>query len=163
MQYELWRSKNENGEMGQIYLINPKSPLDRVNREDIMQSGGVCVGQLESELDARQMMEGFTYFRDEVVFYLREVIAKLDKDLKDTKYTPEIARVRAKAVTWEVLENFKYVDRMRAKEYEGESPYPDGDMSIEACPCCGSGEYLHNQDENRNEYCGQCGQRIKWD
>ena len=42
------------------------------------------------------------------------------------------------------------------------SPYPDGDTSIEACPICGSGEYLHNEDGNRNGYCGQCGQAIDW-
>lgn len=42
------------------------------------------------------------------------------------------------------------------------SPYPDGDKSILACPCCGSGEYLHNADENENGFCGQCGQAINW-
>lgn len=42
------------------------------------------------------------------------------------------------------------------------SPYPDGDKGVMACPNCGSGEYLHNADENENAYCGQCGQAIKW-
>lgn len=42
------------------------------------------------------------------------------------------------------------------------SIYPDGDSSVEACPTCGSGEYLYNEDGNRNRYCGQCGQRIDW-
>ena len=28
------------------------------------------------------------------------------------------------------------------------SPYPDGDTSILECPCCGSGEWLHNADES---------------
>ena len=42
------------------------------------------------------------------------------------------------------------------------SPYPDGDKRILACPHCGSGEYLHNADENENAYCGQCGQAIGW-
>lgn len=37
------------------------------------------------------------------------------------------------------------------------SPYPDGDKSILACPNCRSGEYLHNQDEAENPFCGQCG------
>ncbi len=41
-------------------------------------------------------------------------------------------------------------------------PYPDDDDSILACPYCGSGEYLHNPDENENQYCGQCGQKIDW-
>jgi len=42
------------------------------------------------------------------------------------------------------------------------SIYPDDDSSVEACPTCGSGEYLYNEDGNRNRYCGQCGQRIDW-
>jgi ribosomal protein S27AE len=42
------------------------------------------------------------------------------------------------------------------------SPFPDGDKSILACPNCGSGEYLHNQDEAENTFCGQCGQAIDW-
>ena len=42
------------------------------------------------------------------------------------------------------------------------TPYPDGDMSIIACPRCGSGEYLHNEDGNEQNFCGQCGQRIDW-
>lgn len=32
-----------------------------------------------------------------------------------------------------------------------------------ACPSCGSGEYLHNEDGNRCRFCGQCGQAIDWD
>ena len=27
---------------------------------------------------------------------------------------------------------------------------------------CGSGEYLHNEDGNQNDYCGQCGQKLEW-
>lgn len=45
---------------------------------------------------------------------------------------------------------------------EAGSPWPDGDTSILACPRCGSGEWLHNPDENRNKFCGQCGQAIDW-
>jgi len=41
-------------------------------------------------------------------------------------------------------------------------PHPDGDTEILACLTCGSGEYLYNEDGNRNRYCGQCGQRIDW-
>lgn len=33
--------------------------------------------------------------------------------------------------------------------------HPDGDEYILACPRCGSGEYLHNEDGNQNEFCGQ--------
>jgi ribosomal protein S27AE len=43
------------------------------------------------------------------------------------------------------------------------SPYPDGDKSILSCPNCGSGEYLHNQDEAESTFCGQCGQAILWE
>lgn len=43
-----------------------------------------------------------------------------------------------------------------------QSPYPDGDRSILACPACGSGEWLHNEDGNRCSFCGQCGQAIDW-
>lgn len=42
-------------------------------------------------------------------------------------------------------------------------PYPDGDKNILACAVCGSGEYLHNEDGNRNSFCGQCGQAILWE
>ena len=44
-----------------------------------------------------------------------------------------------------------------------ESPYPDGDACVLACPSCGSGEYLHNEDGSRCRFCGQCGQAIDWD
>lgn len=30
------------------------------------------------------------------------------------------------------------------------------------CPNCGSGEYLYNEDGNKNTYCSQCGQKIDW-
>ena len=39
---------------------------------------------------------------------------------------------------------------------------PTPDEHIEACANCGSGEYLTNWDGNRNDYCGQCGQKIDW-
>ena len=39
---------------------------------------------------------------------------------------------------------------------------PDGDKNIMACPRCGSGEYLHNEDGNEQNFCGQCGQAIEW-
>ena len=42
------------------------------------------------------------------------------------------------------------------------SPFPDGDKSILACPNCGNGEYLHNEDGAENTFCGQCGQAIDW-
>ena len=44
-----------------------------------------------------------------------------------------------------------------------ESIYPDGDMDTPECPRCGSGEYLTNEDGNKNAFCGQCGQALDWD
>ena len=43
---------------------------------------------------------------------------------------------------------------------EALTPYIDD--NILACPQCGSGEYLNNEDGAENNYCGQCGQRIDW-
>lgn len=31
------------------------------------------------------------------------------------------------------------------------------------CPVCRSSEYLHNEDSNENDYCGQCGTKLDWD
>ena len=31
-----------------------------------------------------------------------------------------------------------------------------------ACPRCGSGEYLYDEDGREQNYCGQCGQKIDW-
>lgn len=41
-------------------------------------------------------------------------------------------------------------------------PFDDDDPDVLYCQKCGSGEYLENEDGNRNNYCGQCGQRIDW-
>ena len=30
------------------------------------------------------------------------------------------------------------------------------------CPRCRSGEYLHNEDGNENNFCGQCGCPLDW-
>lgn len=57
------------------------------------------------------------------------------------------------------------LDRLRelveSMQTEVKSPHPDDDNSILACPCCGSGEYLQNEDGNENHFCGQCGQRVR--
>ena len=39
---------------------------------------------------------------------------------------------------------------------------PFAEEGIIACQCCDSGEYLYNEDGNRNCYCGNCGARIDW-
>ena len=38
-----------------------------------------------------------------------------------------------------------------------------GQSAAPYCPICKSGEYLHNEDGDRNNYCGQCGNRLDWD
>lgn len=43
------------------------------------------------------------------------------------------------------------------------SPHPTCDMTILACSHCGSGEYLQNEDGNKNSFCGQCGAAIQWE
>lgn len=40
--------------------------------------------------------------------------------------------------------------------------HPDEEEDILACQRCGSGEYLYNEDGNKNNYCGQCGQKLVW-
>lgn len=40
--------------------------------------------------------------------------------------------------------------------------HPDEEEGILACQRCGSGEYLYNEDGNKNNYCGQCGQKLVW-
>ena len=45
------------------------------------------------------------------------------------------------------------MDKLPVCYGDGVSPY---------CPHCGSGEYLHNEDGNENEFCGQCGCPLDW-
>ena len=49
-----------------------------------------------------------------------------------------------------------------AQKSKAEKLFPEGETDIVACPRCGSGEYLHNEDKNQNTYCGQCGQKLDW-
>lgn len=44
----------------------------------------------------------------------------------------------------------------------GERPCDEDNPDILYCQRCKSGEYLHNEDGARNNYCGQCGQAIDW-
>lgn len=48
------------------------------------------------------------------------------------------------------------------RRLEPRPPHPDGDEHLLACPHCGSGEYLYNEDGNEQRFCGQCGQAIEW-
>ena len=38
-----------------------------------------------------------------------------------------------------------------------------GNNISEFCGVCGSGEYMTNEDENKNNYCGQCGTTLDWE
>ena len=48
------------------------------------------------------------------------------------------------------------------RRLEPRPPHPDEDEHLLACPHCGSGEYLYNEDGNEQRFCGQCGQAIEW-
>ena len=37
-----------------------------------------------------------------------------------------------------------------------------GEGMSQYCPRCGSGEYLHNEDGNENNFFGQCGCSLDW-
>ena len=39
---------------------------------------------------------------------------------------------------------------------------PFAEEGIISCQCCGSGEYLYNEDGNRNDYCGIEQNSVKW-
>ena len=41
-------------------------------------------------------------------------------------------------------------------------PHPEDYPIVLACPACGSGEDLYNEDGNAQRFCGQCGQAIDW-
>lgn len=134
MQYELWRFRDKSGKMGQIYLLNPKSPLDRVKRKNIMESGGVCVGRLESELDARQLMEGFTYYKSQTIWALREAFARLDKKLNDTRpLSPAVTnKIKAEIMGFkEMFQIFEDIDVERAAAGDYALPEDKGVYSHE--------------------------------
>ena len=57
----------------------------------------------------------------------------------------------------------EYHSRAKAPVFSlQESPYDDDLHDVLACPRCGSGEFLHNEDGVPNRFCGQCGQAIDW-
>ena len=35
-------------------------------------------------------------------------------------------------------------------------------MKYAVCPRCGSDENLYGEDSIKNDFCGQCGQRLDW-
>lgn len=57
------------------------------------------------------------------------------------------------------LEQRREIERMYA---EGERVVDIAALLAALMPWSGSGEYLHNADENENAFCGQCGQAIDW-
>ena len=77
-----------------------------------------------------------------------------------TSWLLNVAKAENKMI-WEMIRVIEEAPTLTPPN-EPLTPYPDGDMSIIACPRCGSGEYLHNEDGNEQNFCGQCGQRIDW-
>ena len=59
-----------------------------------------------------------------------------------------------------IMEGYEAGFKAASARNRPESPY-DGD-NVLSCPHCGSGEYLHNHDGNKNKFCGRCGQAIDW-
>lgn len=49
--------------------------------------------------------------------------------------------------------NYKAKKQYKVEEEETVASY---------CTNCRSGEYLYNEDGNRNNYCGQCGVGLDW-
>ena len=77
---------------------------------------------------------------------------------------PLICDEAATAIT-ELLDRAVAAEAALEREKSYDTPLPpfdDDDPGVLYCQKCGSGEYLENEDGNRTEYCGQCGQRIDW-
>lgn len=54
-----------------------------------------------------------------------------------------------------LLQNWsKNMDKLPVKFAENIIPF---------CHVCGSGEYMNNEDGNKNDYCGQCGTALDWE
>lgn len=60
-----------------------------------------------------------------------------------------------------VADGFEKGKRDADARNQPRSPYIDD--NVLACPYCGSGEYLHNEDGNLNKFCGNCGQALDWE
>lgn len=90
--------------------------------------------------------------------------------------TPGVEQCK-KCVYWEEGDIYRCIPKMTAEAAEAitellaykeqkeiaVNPFEDDDPYIECCGICKSGEYLRNEDGNRNVFCGQCGQKINWD
>ena len=77
--------------------------------------------------------------------------------IENGKVTPDIKTIEKLAKGLNVIP--QYITGWTRNE--GETPWIDD--NVLACPNCGSGEYLHNPDENENDYCGQCGTKVTWE
>lgn len=90
----------------------------------------------------------------------REQIGLLTKRLREGTYIYKLA-LKHRRITESNAPVTFFFEREKTEKMPL-SPYADGDAHILACPNCGSGEYLYNEDGNENAYCGQCGQAIEW-
>lgn len=59
-----------------------------------------------------------------------------------------------------VADGFEKGKREADARNQPKSPYNDD--NVLACPRCGSVEYLHNDSEIPNRFCGNCGQALDW-
>lgn len=63
--------------------------------------------------------------------------------------------------TLETLLKANAEGRVRVFPCYSQTPVYDDGTCVH-CESCGSGEWLVNQDENENNYCGQCGVKLEW-
>lgn len=120
--------------------LNPRAPFDLSN--------GVSVYDVVENLDD----SGYVYVFLAGAWYYRDEEGRLVALTEDNTWVP-----------WE--------DQGAQDTQEGQGdkfntpmpPFDGDDPGVLYCQRCGSREYLENEDRNRNNYCGQCGQRIDWD
>lgn len=77
----------------------------------------------------------------------------------------DLERTEASNTITELLDRAEAAETALKREKSYDTPLPpfdEDDSDALYCQKCGSGEYLENEDGNRNNYCGQCGQRIDW-
>lgn len=137
---------------------------------DALFEGMAKLGTAKANIHPEGKGEYIKRLADDKGISLRE-LAKLSGILEDAihmivKRNPATISfpiaVKLATALHEPLENFTEVEPVFERNSCQANIHPDGDEHILACPRCGSGEYLHNEDGNRNDYCGQCGQKIEW-
>lgn len=86
----------------------------------------------------------------------------MEFDLEKT--AKEVARMALTESEYKGKKLIEWIERIVMFD-EKEKPVPpceEGEPDVLFCGVCLSGEYLYNEDGNRNRYCGRCGYRIDW-